>query len=337
MDTADLVTQDELDALMDGRGGADGRGHGSGDEAVLPYALGSAQLALEELLPALKTIHQRLVHPLGNGLFELLHRDVEFVSVEVRICSYQEFVRELASPCSVNLIGLPPLAGPGLLVFDHPLVFALVGAYYGGQGTIYSESSRREFTAAENRLAQRLLSLCARALALAWKPYLPVQFRLLGHEINPHFVTTINTGEPLVVAELAVELDGTRGRMHIGLPAAMFEPVRRQILATNRQYKEHRVRDERLGKLLREGVESSKVEARCVLADVELSVRELLILQAGDVVPLDIPERAVLEVEGVALHAGHYGTARSRRSLKIERQLVTLPRKAVEHDEDDKS
>lgn len=326
MATDELLTQDELDALMEGVGSGRvpvaGRATAAPDE-ILPYDLASPENVIASIQPALDTVQVRFAHQLGIGFYELLRRDVALTPVEVHAEPYQDFVARLNPPCSVNVVALPPMAGPGLILFDHPLVFALVGAWYGGQGTQYSETGRLEFTAAEVRMIQRLQAMCARALAIAWQPYLPVRYSLLASEISPHLVTSIHPGELLIVFGVDLTLDGTLGTLRIALPSSMFEPVRGPLLAA--LAREHPIRDERLLRLLEDGVRDAQVQVRCVLAELDLNVRELMRLQIGDTIPVDLPPQARLEVDGVALIAGDYGNTQGWRALKVDRWLVRLP------------
>lgn len=324
MSTEGLLTPDELDALMEAAaGGRAGAGGGdAADVVVLPYDLASPENALAGILPALTTVQQRLLHRLATGFHELLRREVAFSTGEVHVQVCQDFASSLRAPCSTHVIGLAPLIGPGLLVFDQPLVFALVGAYFGGQGAIYSPNGRRDFTAAESRMIQRLLGLFSRALLTAWKPFLSLAFAVAATESNPHFVTALNPAEPLIVTTFETEVDGTRGAIHLALPCAMFETVRAQLIAT--LAREHPRHDERLAQRLRDGLQASRIEARAVLGEVGLSLRELMALRVGDVVPCDVPAEARLEIEGVPVLSGPFGVAKGWRSLRVERWLLDL-------------
>ncbi|HNM44022.1 FliM/FliN family flagellar motor switch protein [Plasticicumulans sp.] len=324
MPNRDLLSQDELDALMEGVGNGRvvvGRGQSAGE--VLAYDLASPENVIACIQPALNTVQMRFVHQLGLGFYELLRRDLPLTPVEVHAEPYQDFVARLHPPCSVNVIGLSPMAGPGLILFDHPLVFSLVGAWYGGQGTQYSETDRLEFTAAELRMVQRLNALCAKALVSAWQPYLPVRWTQHASEISPHLVTAIHPGELLIVFGIDLMLDGTLGTLRVALPSSMFEPVRGTLLAA--LAREHPLRDERLQRLLEEGVRDAQVQVSCVLAELEVSVNDLLNLQVGDTIPVDLPDQARLEVDGVRLLAGHFGDTQGWRALQIDRWLVSLP------------
>ena len=102
MATDELLTQDELDALMEGVGSGRvpvaGRATAAPDE-ILPYDLASPENVIASIQPALDTVQVRFAHQLGIGFYELLRRDVALTPVEVHAEPYQDFVARLNPPC----------------------------------------------------------------------------------------------------------------------------------------------------------------------------------------------------------------------------------------------
>ena len=324
MATNELLTRDEIDALLAGeaRGRVGVASQAPGMEEVLPYQLVSPEDAITGILPILETIHERFVYRLQDGLLELLRRTVEVVGGAIELHGYSNLITSLTAPCSINLIGISPLSGPGLLVFEQQLVFALVDIFFGGPGRLYSPLSFRNFTATETRLIQRLLNLVFRSLEAAWQPLVPVQCTHLGAESNPQCLTAINSSEILAVTSLKITIGNLTGTLHLVLPCTMLESVRGPLLASLNQ--EHPTQNERLARLLGEGVKDSRVTVRGLLTETELTLRELLSIQVGDFIPLDTPSTAILEAEGVPVYAGPYGVAQGWRALKIEQTLNSL-------------
>jgi flagellar motor switch protein FliM len=270
----------------------------------------------------IETVNERLTHRLRVALGELLPRELEVAVGTLEVRSLGDFRGALNAPCSMNLLALPPLAGPGLLVFEQELVFALVDAYFGGSGRAHVPLKGRDFTHTENRFIQRLRERVFRALEAAWQPFLSVQCAHLGAEVDPQFVTAINSEEVLVVTSLAIKWDELALSLHLALPCAAFEPVRDSLLAS--LSKDHPVRNDGLSRLLREGVKDSRVTLRGFLAETEIKLGELLALQVGDFIPMEIPSRAVLEAEEVPVYAGRYGIAQGQRAMKIEEVLIAF-------------
>ena len=320
-----LLTKDELDALignfanrrMDLTSGLPGA-----KETIMPYELVNPEDAVARLLPILETIHERFAGRLRAGLCELLRRDADVVANAIEMQVYTDFTAALSTPCSVNLIGMSPLSGPALLVFEQQLVFVLVDLFFGGPGQPYSSLNARDFTPTESRFIQRLLKLIFNHLEAAWQPFVAVRCTHLNAENNPQLITAISPAEILAVTRLKITVGGLTSSLQLALPCPMFEPVRALLLTSRNP--EHPSHDERLTRLLREGLKDSQVGIRALLAETELTLGELLDLQVGDFIPIALLSRAVLEAEGVPVYTGQSGASQGWRALKIEQPLTAL-------------
>ena len=328
MSTEELLTEDEMDALMEGIQEEESSADDGASQDVQPYELVSPENSVNGLRGILDTVNERLCHQLRIGFSELLRRTVDVTHGELLTQPYSEFTDTLSKPCSVNVVELKPLSGPGLLVFEQQLVFIAVDTFFGGVGRVYGATNERDFTTIENRFIQRLRKLVFKALSAAWAPFLAVECGLEGAESNPQFVTEIAVNEPLLLTTLTLSLsEEVSGLLHLALPCAMFETVRGQLLAS--LCKEHPVYNEKLSAQLGEGIKESEIIVRGALAKTELTLGELLTMKVGDFIPLDIPARATLEAEGIALYRGYHGIAKGQRALKIDQPVN--PRHPSEH------
>ena len=322
MSTDQFLTEDERDALMEvvsSKAGEPGAGTGVFQEGAQPYDLASQDYAITSLLPVLDTIHERFAHRLRIGLFELMRRDLSVTAGSIEKRGYTDLTTSLSVPCSVNVIGMTPLSGPALLIFDAELIFMIVDTFFGGTGRLYKSASVRDFTTTETRFIQRLLQLSFSCLEQAWEPYAALKCTHFNSEHKPQFITSLNPNEPLTVGTVQVGGDNLAGALHLALPYSSLEPIRETLLNSFRQ--EQPNPGAQFTERLREGIRDSQVEVRCALAGFDLTLSELLALRIGDVIPVDIPSTAVLRVEDVPIYSGHYGVAQGWRALKIERPL----------------
>ena len=325
MSTDEFLTKDERDALMEvvsKKVRSTGTGAGPFREGAMPYDLASLDYAINSLLPVLETIHERFAHRLRVGLFELLRRDLKVTAGSIEKRSYTDLTTSLSVPCNVNVIGMSPLSGPGLLIFDQELIFMVVDTFFGGTGRLYKSPSVRDFTTTETRFIQRLLQLSFRCLEEAWEPFTTVKCTHLNSENKPQFITALNPTEVLAVSSVHISHDNIAGLLHLALPYSILEPIRETLL--NSLCKEHPNPSAQLTDRLREGIKDSQVEAHCFLAGFELTLNELLALKVGDVIPVNMPSTATLQVEDVPIYKGHYGVAQGWRALKIE-ETLSLP------------
>ncbi|HCB14266.1 MAG TPA: flagellar motor switch protein FliM [Gammaproteobacteria bacterium] len=331
MSTDQFLTKDERDALMEVVSKKSrSRSVSSGvfkDEAQ-SYDLASQDYAINNLLPVLETIHERFAHRLRIGLFDLVRRDLMVTVGAIEKRSYTDLTTSLSVPCSVNVIGMAPLSGPALLIFDQELIFMVVDTFFGGTGRLYKSPSVRAFTTTETRFIQRLLELSFRCLEEAWEPFANLKCTQEDSESKPQFITALNPTETLAVSSVHISRDNIAGILHLALPYSILEPIRKTLL--NSLHKEHPHPNPQLTTRLREGIQDSQIEAHCYLAGFDLSLSELLDLKVGDVIPVDIPATATLQVESVPIYRGSYGIAQGWRALKIE-QAVGRSSKLAAH------
>lgn len=323
MSTDALLTSDEREALM--KVVANPRNRGGGTEPGISrdgaqsYDLTSQDYAINSVLPVLDTIHERFVHRLRIGLFELVRRDLSATIGSIEKRGYTDLITSLSVPCSVNVISMAPLNGPALLIFDPELIFMIVDTFFGGKGRLYKSPSVRDFTTTETRFIQRLLQLSFACLEEAWEPYAKLKCTHLNSESKPQFITSLNPSEPLTVSSVQIGCDTLAGALHLALPYSGLEPIRATLLSS--YCKEHPNPSKRFTAQLREGVQDSQIEARCSLARFELSLGDLMALRVGDIIPVNIPSTAVLRVEDVPLYSGDYGIAQGWRVFRVEQAL----------------
>ena len=262
MATTDILSQDEVDALLTGIGGDDIETETEEIDTSVArgYNFGSEDRIIRGRMPTLEMINERFGRYLRISLFNMLRRSAEISISGIQIMKFSEYIHTLFVPTSLNLIHMHPLRGTGLLVFEPNLVFSLIDNYFGGEGRFQARIEGREFTATELRVIHMVLELCFADLTNAWSPVMDVEFEFVSHEVNPQFANIVSPSEVVVVSTFHIELDGGGGDIHITLPYSMLEPIR-ELLDTGLQ-SDRSADDGRWAKTFREEI---------MVADVELS------------------------------------------------------------------
>ncbi len=316
----DILSQEEVDALL--RGVSADAEEGARPPAaggVQPYDIGRQERLVRGRMPTLELIHERFARGLRSGLTNLTRRSAEISVAPVRVVKYSEFLRNLAIPTSLNLMQVKPLRGTGLMVFEPNLVFQVVDTLFGGPGKLTARMEGRELTPTETRIVMRMLSLAFEAYQKAWQPVYPVTLEQVRSETSVQFANIATPSEIVVVATLSVDLGGGSGDFHVCLPYAMLEPIRSVIYSSVQA--DRGEADSRWLSLLSAQVYRSEVELVANLAHATVSIGQLMALQPGDVVALDLPDRVVAEVDGVSVVECRYGVVNGQYALKVERVL----------------
>jgi flagellar motor switch protein FliM len=325
MSTQDLLSQDEIDALLHGvdSGKVKTEPAPAAPGEARPYDFATQDRLVRGRMPTLEMVNERFARHYRISLFNMLRRAAELSVKGVEMVKFADYTHSLLVPTSLNLIRVKPLRGTGLMLFEPRLVFAVVDNFFGGAGRFHTKIEGREFTPTEMRVIQLLLKQAFADLQEAWAPVMKLDFEYINSEVNPHFANIVSPREYVVVSRFHVELDGGGGDVHVTLPYSMIEPIRTVLDAG---IQSDRVdRDERWTDLLREQLRDAEVDLSSVLGKTELSLRALMKLKPGDVLPIDRPRAVELRVEGLPLFRGQFGTSSGRNAVKITEVLRRAP------------
>lgn len=324
----DILSQDEIDALLHGIDDGD---VDTGDEEdtseLRPYTFTAEERIVRGRMPTLEMVNERFGRLFRIGLFNMLRRTPEVSVTGVEMMKFGEYVHTLFVPTSLNIIRVPPLRGTGLFVIDPKLVFLVVDNFFGGGGHFYLKVEGREFTPTEQRVIRLLLDQAFDDLCEAWNPVLGVDFEYVNMEVNPQFANIVSPTEVVVVSKFHVELDGGGGDIHVTLPYTMVEPIR-EILDAGVQSDRNDV-DDRWARALREEMKTAKVKLHSTLARAQITLRDLMYLKAGDVIPIDMPEQVVLEAEEVPVFYATYGVCEGHAAVRIDGKIQAPERETL--------
>lgn len=202
----DLLSQDEIDALLHGVDDGDIDTYEEADETgVKSYDLASQDRIVRGRMPTLEMINERFARYTRISLFNLMRRNADVSTGGVQIMKFGEYIHTLYVPTSLNLVKVRPLRGAGLFVLDAKLVFKLVDNFFGGEGR-HAKIEGREFTPTETRIVQMVLDQVFTDMKEAWQAVLKVDFEYLSSEVNPAMANIVSPSEVVVVSTFHIEL-----------------------------------------------------------------------------------------------------------------------------------
>ena len=321
----EFLSQDEVDALLKGATGeADEQEEASSnDEGIRSYNLGTQERIVRGRMPTLELVNERFARYLRIGLFNYMHRNAEISVGPIRVQKYSEFIRNLVVPTNLNLVAAKPLRGTALFVFDPNLVFLVVDNMFGGDGRFHTRVEGRDFTATEQRIIQGLLGVVFTEYSKSWKPVHEITFEYIRSEMNSQFANIATPSEIVVSTSFTLEFGGATADMHICFPYSMLEPIRDLLYSTMQS--DQLSTDKRWIGTLRRQLQGAEVEIVAQLGHGQVSLREILHLKPGDVIPITIPPRVEAVVDNVPLMECTYGQQNGQYALRIEKFLASTP------------
>ncbi|NKF21697.1 flagellar motor switch protein FliM [Solimonas marina] len=320
----DLLSQDEIDALLHGvdSGKVDTTPPPAAPGEARPFDFATQERIVRGRMPTLEMVNERFARLFRISLFNMLRRSPELTVVGIETMKFSEYTHSLFVPTSLNLIRVKPLRGTALCIFEPRLVFTVVDNFFGGDGRLPTKIEGREFTPTEMRVIQLLLRQVFHDLQEAWSPVLGLEFDYLSSEVNPHFANIVSPSEIVVACKFKIELEGGGGHLHLTMPYSMLEPIR-DLLDAGIQ-SDRGDKDERWPITLREQLRDTEVEASCELLRTTMSLRQLMQLKAGDVIPVTLPRTLDLCVEDMPLFRGSFGIANGHNAVRIQ-EIIRRP------------
>ncbi len=317
--STDILSQDEVDALL--HGVDDGAIDTSTEEDLNDgearnFDFNNQERIIRGRLPTLEMINERFARYFRVSFFNMLRKTPEISINGIQMIKFSEYIHTLFVPTSLSLIKMAPLKGTGMVMLDPKLVFIVVDNFFGGDGSIHAKIEGREFTNTELRVIEKVVQMCFVDLTKAWEPILEVEFSYHNHEVNPHLANIVSPTEVIVVSSFHIELEGGGGDIHVVFPYSMIEPIR-SILDAGVQ-SDMGETDDRWAVLLKEELMHAKVELNALFAEKELKISDLINLQAGDIIPIDMPEMVSLMTDDMPIMRGKYGEHQGNAAIKIE-------------------
>jgi len=318
------LSQDEVDALLQGVNGdaetplagtAAGLDAASGPPA---YRFGTDERIVRSRMHTLEVINERFARHLRGTLLTYMRRNADISVGAVQILKYGDFVRNLPVPANINLIQMKPLRGTALFVFDPKLVFLVVDNLFGSDGRYHVRVEGRDFTPTEQRIIKHLLDLTLDSYGSAWQPVHPLDFEYLRSEMHARLANIVGPNELVVNTTFHIEFGPVGGSLNVCIPYSMIEPVR--TLLTNPLQDEVEV-DRRWVRQLAQQLQSADVELNAEFLTLSSSIGQLLKLQVGDVLPVDIPQTVVARINGVPVMECSYGTSNGRHALRVQKMI----------------
>ncbi|MCL4113760.1 UNVERIFIED_CONTAM: hypothetical protein GTU68_003960, partial [Idotea baltica] len=317
----DLLSQDEIDALLHGVDDVEEVEDvlESENENAVNFDFSSQDRIVRGRMPTLELINERFARHMRISLFNMLRKTAEVSINGVQMMKFGEYQNTLYVPTSLNMVRFRPLKGTALITMEARLVFILVENFFGGDGRFHAKIEGREFTPTERRIIQLLLKIVFEDYKEAWSPVMGVEFEYLDSEVNPSMANIVSPTEVIVVSSFHIEVDGGGGDFHVVMPYSMVEPIRELLDAGVQSDKMET--DVRWSSALRDEIMDVPVNFRVNLLEQDISLRDLMELRPGDVIPMNMPEHATMFVEELPTYRVKMGRSGEKLAVQISEKI----------------
>ena len=137
--------------------------------------------------------------------------------------------------------------------------------------------------------------------------------------MNPQFATIATPNEVVVTVTFDIDMGNKGGALHVCIPYSMIEPIKDTLYSALQG--DNLEIDKRWIKLLSQQVQGAEVELIANLGYTKVTLDQILSMQAGDIIPLDIPKTVTAHADGVPIMDCHYGTINGRYALRVNTMI----------------
>src|SRR5438477_1754866 len=277
-----VLSQEEIDNLLGFSAGEVSLDDNSGIRAIIDSAMVSY-----ERLPMLEIVFDRLVRLMTTSLRNFTSDNVEVSLDRITSVRFGDYLNSIPLPAILSVFKAEEWDNFGLFTVDSSLIYSIIDVLLGGRrGQSAIRIEGRPYTTIESSLVKRMIEVVLADAEQAFRPLSPVEFNIDRLETNPWFAAISTPANAAILARLRTDMEDRGGTIEILLPYATFEPIRDVLLQMF--VGEKFGRDSIWEGHLATEIGQAEIAVDAVLYEAKLPLRQLLALEIGDTLPLEL-------------------------------------------------
>lgn len=327
---ADVLSQSQIDALLnsfseEGAKALDEIEEQSSEKKVKNYDFKMPKKFTKEQLKTIDGIFESYSRVLSSYLTGLLrvYCKVEVIQTEEQL--YYEFNNALPDYVMMSMVNMgimddDVLETSCILELSNPISYTMMDRLMGGAGT-YSDQSR-DFTEIEVEIMTTVMKRMAALLKEPWGSYIDTNPTLTSIETNSRVVQPFSPDEVVIIVMLEVEIKDIKNTISICIPAMGLESIMSKFgdkWARGTKKLDPKRENERKVSLM-DAIKDSDLKIDAVLCETSLDLYDVLTLQEGDVIPLNVPidRNITVKIGNNLWFDGKLGIKNNKKAVKID-------------------
>ncbi|ALS21643.1 MULTISPECIES: flagellar motor switch protein FliM [Paenibacillus] len=317
----DVLSQNEIDALLaalsSGEMDAEELKKEETQKKVRAYDFKRAVRFSKDHIRSLTRIHENFARYLTTYFSAQLRTFVQINVVQVEQLPYDEFIRSIPKMTILNIFEAEPLEGRMVLEVHPNVAFAMLDRLLGGVGT--SPTKINALTEIETIVMERIFSRAFESLQEAWKTVVDLSPRLEALETNPQFMQIVSPNETIALISLSTKIGDTTGMINLCIPHVVIEPIMPRLSVHHWFVSQKKTSAPEEMTALQSRLHKAKLPVIAELGTSQISVREFLNLNVGDVITLNrsVEEPLHIRIGDKLKFFGSPGTTRGKLAVQI--------------------
>lgn len=324
-----VLSQSEVDALLaavsegEVETADNSGGNAKDDRVVVVYDLTSQDRIIRGRLPQLDVIYEKFMRAFRVSLSSALRKIASLNHASTDFLKFGEFINTLPMPTCMSVLRFSTLRGSALFVIESKLAYALVDSFFGGDDRPYSKVEGKDFTPIEISIVRKVVDLAIDDLEAAWESIHPIECSFVRTEVNPQFVGIVPPTDVVIASAFDVELENANGTITLVIPYSTIEPIK-QKLSTGFQVESDQTDKKLWTSIIKDQLLDTELNIKVNLGQSEISLKELMALKVGDVIPLDQDANGEFDVlvQEVKKYKGLYGVYHGSVAMQVTKQII---------------
>ena len=314
------LTSEEVDALMEGLQASDYEVQADVADSsnVRAFQFGEDDLSLMGDYYALRLINERFARHARSVFLPMLRLQPRISPFPPEVKTFDEYCESIGNFMNLNISRMEELRGPMLLTLGPKFISTLTASFYGG--SIYQPDQKRtEFTNTEERVIELVNEGLSEYLSLAWADLMPITLLDQGREVNPQFASFVDGSELVIICAFLIQLpNGDSVNMDVVYPLQTLKPIATQLRSRMQSDTND---DVSWRERMEHAILSVPLNVTAFLGQPAMSMGELIRLQTGDVVPIQVNDGIELRVEDNPIFLADIGEVSGQAAVSLTKRI----------------
>ena len=181
------------------------------------------------------------------------------------------------------------------------------------------DQKRTEFTNTEERVIELVYEGLSECLSAAWTDLMSITLSHQGREVNPQFASFVDGSELVIICAFLIQMpNGDSVNMDVVYPLQTLKPIATQLRSRMQSDTND---DVSWRERMERAILSVPLNVTAFLGQPAMSMGELIRLQTGDIVPIQVNDGIELRVEDNPIFLADIGEVSGQAAVSLTKRI----------------
>lgn len=319
---AEVLSQQEIDALLNNMKGGSQTSSGPSEKEVTPFDFRLPNRISKNQIRTIRNIHENFAEALSSYLLSKLQAIVNINVISVDQIYYSEYVLSVGNPSCLYLLDVKGTDIKGILEIGTELTLAIVDRLLGGSGVGMKQS--KQITPIEQKVLSVVIEKIMAELKKAWQTVDDLEFLIDRFESDIDFAQITSQSESVLIVSFEVYIGDQSFLMNLCYATFAFDTILSKLSAQKlSSIRPTKYNGKTAKYVITEHLEKSYLNVNVEFGRAIITFRDMINLKIGDVIKMNtqVGQELKMTINGKHLFHGLPGNVNGHKALKITRKV----------------